>query len=100
MPDPEPEESEDIDDEHETSLQLARTFRRGSEEIALARRMQDHVTPKISAARMEETLTHATTTDKRLQQARKLGVGRGEMELAMKLRTLRAAEKNKEGSGS
>ncbi len=100
MPDPEPEESEDTDDEHETSLQLARTFRRGSEEISLARRMQDHVTPKISAARMEETLTHATTTDKRLQQARKLGVGRGEMELAMKLRTLRAAEKNKEGSGS
>ncbi len=96
----EPDACDETDDAHETSLQLARTFRRGSDEITLARRMQDHLMPKISAARMEETLARAATTDQRLQQARKLGVGRGEMELALKLRTLRAAEKKKEGSGS
>jgi hypothetical protein len=90
----------DDDDEsrfaHDTSLQLARTFRRGSEEITLARRLHDHASPQLSGVRMEEKLERATTPDQRLHIARKLGVGRGEMDLALKLRTIRAAEK-KEG---
>lgn len=93
----------DTDDEsefaHETSLQLARTFRRGSEEITLARRLHEHATPQWSGGRMEETLSKATTPNQRLHFARKLGVGRGEMDLAMKLRTIRPAEK-REGVAS
>lgn len=93
----------DVDDEsqfqHETSLQLARTFRRGSEEITLAHRMHDRTTPQLSGARMEETLTHSKTPHQRLTFARKLGVGRGEMDLAMKLRAIRPVEK-KEAVGS
>jgi hypothetical protein len=81
---------------HETSLQLARSFRRGSEEITLARRLHDHSTPQLSAARMEETLARAATPNQRLHFARKLGVGRGEMELAVKLRSMRPAEKTEE----
>jgi hypothetical protein len=94
---------DDVEDEaesryaHETSLQLARTFRRGSEEITLARRLHDHTAPQLSSARMEETLNRATTPTQRLHFARKMGVGRGEMDLAAKLRTIKAAEK-KEGA--
>jgi hypothetical protein len=92
-----------VDDEshfaHETSLQLARTFRRGSEEITLARRLHDRIAPQWSAARMDETLGRATTPNQRLHFARKLGVGRGEMELAAKLRTMRPVDKQ-EGVGS
>lgn len=93
----------DEDDEsefvHDTSLQLARTFRRGSEEITLARRLHDRATPQWSGVRMDETLSKATTPNQRLHFARKLGVGRGEMDLAAKLRTIRPAEK-REGIGS
>jgi hypothetical protein len=91
-----PDEDDESRFAHETSLQLARTFRRGSEEITLARRLHDHAAPQLSAARMEETLNRATTANQRLHFARKLGVGRGEMDLAAKLRTIRPAEK-KEG---
>jgi hypothetical protein len=45
---------------------------------------------------MEETLTRATTPNQRLHFARKLGVGRGEMDLAVKLRSMRPAEKKEE----
>jgi hypothetical protein len=92
----EPEPDDESGYEHETSLQLARTFRRGSEEITLARRMHDHTAPQLSHARMEETLTRAGTPTQRLHFARKLGVGRGEMDLAVKLRTMRTAEKKEE----
>jgi hypothetical protein len=88
--DPDPDDESGY--EHETSLQLARTFRRGSEEITLARRMHDRTAPQLSAARMEETLKRASTPTQRLHFARKLGVGRGEMDLAMKLRTMSTAE--------
>jgi hypothetical protein len=92
----EPEDDDESRFAHETSLQLARTFRRGSEEITLARRLHDHASPQLSGVRMEEKLGRATTPDQRLHIARKLGVGRGEMDLAVKLRTIRSAEK-KEG---
>ena len=91
-----PDENDESHFAHETSLQLARTFRRGSEEITLSRRLHDRATPQLSAARMEETLTRATTPNQRLHFARKLGVGRGEMELAVKLRSMRPAEKKEE----
>jgi hypothetical protein len=93
---------DDVDDEdesrfaHDTSLQLARTFRRGSEEITLARRLHTQAAPQLTGARMQETLSHATTTNQRLHIARKLGVGRGEMDLAAKLRTIHPAEKKEE----
>ena len=92
----EPEPDDESGYEHETSLQLARTFRRGSEEITLARRMHDHTTPQLTHARIEETLTRAGTPTQRLHFARKLGVGRGEMDLAVKLRTMRTTEKKEE----
>jgi len=92
----EPYEDDESDFAHETSLQLARSFRRGSEEITLARRLHDRATPQLSPTRMEETLTRATTPNQRLHFARKLGVGRGEMDLAVKLRSMRPAEKKEE----
>lgn len=92
----EPEEDDESHFAHETSLQLARTFRRGSEEITLARRLHDRATPQLSVTRMDETLTRATTANQRLHFARKLGVGRGEMELAVKLRSMRPAEQKEE----
>jgi hypothetical protein len=92
----EPDENDESHFAHETSLQLARSFRRGSEEITLARRLHDHTAPQLSAARMEETLARAATPNQRLHFARKLGVGRGEMELAVKLRSMRPAEKKEE----
>lgn len=92
----EPDEDDESHFAHETSLQLARSFRRGSEEITLARRLHDHAAPQLSAARMEETLSRAGTPNQRLHFARKLGVGRGEMELAVKLRSMRTAETKEE----
>jgi hypothetical protein len=89
----EPVEDDESEFIHDTSLQLARTFRRGSEEITLARRLHDRPTPQLSGPRMDETLSRATTQTQRLHFARKLGVGRGEMDLAVKLRTIRPAEK-------
>jgi hypothetical protein len=96
LPVDEPDDSDESRFAHETSLQLARTFRRGSEEITLARRLHDHASPQLSGARMEEKLGRTTTPDQRLHIARKLGVGRGEMDLAMKLRTIRSTEKKEE----
>ncbi len=98
LPEDEPEEDEEPQFAHETSLQLARSFRRGSEEITLARRIHDRTTPQLSAVRMEETLTRATTPSQRLRFARKMGVGQGEMDLAMKLRSMRPAEKKEEAA--
>jgi hypothetical protein len=92
----EPGEDDESHFAHDTSLQLARTFRRGSEEITLARRLHDRATPQLSAARLEETLNRATTPTQRLHFARKLGVGRGEMDLAMKLRAIRPSQKTEE----
>jgi hypothetical protein len=92
----EPDESDESEFVHETSLQLARSFKRGSEEITLARRLHDHAAPQWSGARMNETLSKATTPNQRLHFARKLGVGRGEMDLAVKLRTLKPADKREE----
>lgn len=98
LPEDEPEEDDEPQFAHETSLQLARPFRRSSEEITLARRIHDRTTPQLSAVRMEETLTRATTPSQRLRFARKLGVGQGEMDLAVKLRSMRPAEKKEEAA--
>ncbi len=93
---PLPDEGEEDDPGRETSLQLARTFRRGSEEITLARKFQEHTAPSLTPARMETVLAKATTSTQRLQAARKLGVGRGEFDLAAKLRSLHLAQGKKE----
>ena len=82
------------ENERETSLQLARTFRRGSEEIALAQRLHDRGTSALTPDRLNEVLSHATTSTQRVQAARKMGVGRGEFDLAMKLKSM--AEEKKE----
>lgn len=78
----------------ETSLQLARTFKRGSEEIALAQRLHDHGAPALTPERLNTVLSHATTPTRRVQAARKMGVGRGEFDLALKLKSM--AEEKKE----
>jgi len=88
-----PEDNDESEFIHDTSLQLARSFRRGSEEITLARRLHERTTPQLTGARMDETLVRATTPNQRLHFARKLGVGRGEMDLAMKLKAIRPVEK-------
>jgi hypothetical protein len=77
----------------ETSLQLARTFRRGSEEIALAQRLHDRGTSALTPDRLNTVLSHATTPTQRVQAARKMGVGRGEFDLAMKLKSMAEAKK-------
>jgi hypothetical protein len=91
-----PDAGDEDDSGRETSLQLARTFRRGSEEITLARKFQEHTAPSLTPARMETVLAKATTRTQRLQAARKLGVGRGEFDLAAKLRSLHQAQGKKE----
>jgi hypothetical protein len=80
--------------EQETSLQLARTFKRGSEEIALAQRLHDHGAPALTPERLNTVLSHATTSTRRVQAARKMGVGRGEFDLALKLKSM--ADEKKE----
>jgi hypothetical protein len=82
--------------ERETSLQLARTFRRGSEEIALAQRLHEHAVPAFTPERMDTVLSRATTTTQRLHAARKMGVGRGEFDLAVKLKSMTQVQEKKE----
>ncbi|HSQ76120.1 MAG TPA: hypothetical protein VLT13_11215, partial [Bacteroidota bacterium] len=88
------EENPEEEYEQETSLQLARTFKRGSEEIALAQRLHDHGAPALTPERLNTVLSHATTSTQRVQAARKMGVGRGEFDLALKLKSM--AEEKKE----
>ena len=87
---------EEDDGERETSLQLARSFRRGSEEITLSRRLHAQPAAPLSVGKMQQMLARSTTQTQRLHAARKLGVGRGELDLAMKLKTLRPAQPKKE----
>lgn len=82
------EDDQEEDGERETSLQLARTFKRGSEEITLTKRFHDQATPVLTSDRMDNVLSHATTPTQRLHAARKLGVGRGEFDLALKLKSM------------
>jgi hypothetical protein len=92
------EPAEEEDGERETSLQLARSFRRGSEEITLSRRLHTQPSAPLSVGKMQQMLARSTTQTQRLHAARKLGVGRGELDLALKLKTLRpASPKNEEG---
>jgi hypothetical protein len=86
------EPGEEEDGERETSLQLARSFRRGSEEITLARRLHAQPAAPLSVGKMQQMLARSTTQTQRLHAARKLGVGRGELDLALKLKTLRPAQ--------
>jgi hypothetical protein len=81
------EEEPEEESGRETSLQLARTFRRGSEEITLARKFHDRPSP-VTPAKMQTAMARATTKSQRLSAARKLGVGRGEFDLAEKLKTM------------
>jgi hypothetical protein len=91
------EPGEEDDGERETSLQLARSFRRGSEEITLSRRLHAQPAAPLSVGKMQQMLARSTTQTQRLHAARKLGVGRGELDLALKLKTIRPAEpKNEE----
>ena len=93
----EEERLEEEDGERETSLQLARSFRRGSEEITLSRRLHTQPAAPLSVSKMQQMLARSTTQTQRLHAARKLGVGRGELDLALKLKTLRpASPKNEE----
>jgi len=87
------DESEEEESGRETSLQMARTFRRGSEEIALAQRLHDQTAPVLTPGRMDTVLSHATTSGQRIQAARKLGVGRGEFDLALKLKSMQREKK-------
>lgn len=82
------EEEPEEDAGRETSLQLARTFRRGSEEITLARKFHERPSPALTPAKMQTAMARATTKSQRLTAARKLGVGRGEFDLAEKLKAL------------
>ncbi|MCC6397002.1 MAG: hypothetical protein IT282_08270 [Bacteroidetes bacterium] len=90
------DEMQEDDGGRETSLQLARTFKRGSEEITLARRFHEQGTVAVSSERMQSALSRATTKTQRLQAARKLGVGRGEFDLALKLKTMAHVQGKKE----
>ena len=80
----------------ETSLQMARTFKRGSEEITLARRFHEQGAVTVTSERMQSALSRATTKTQRLQAARKLGVGRGEFDLALKLKSMVHVQGKKE----
>jgi hypothetical protein len=82
------EEEVEEDMGRETSLQLARSFRRGSEEISLARKFHERPSPALTPGKMQTAMARATTKNQRLSAARKLGVGRGEFDLAEKLKTL------------
>jgi hypothetical protein len=82
------EEEPEEDPGRETSLQLARTFRRGSEEITLARKFHERPSPALTPGKMQTAMARATTKGQRLTAARKLGVGRGEFDLAEKLKAM------------
>ncbi len=90
------DESQEHDNGRETSLQLARTFKRGSEEITLARRFHEQTEPTLTSGRMETVLSRATTKTQQLHAARKLGVGRGEFDLAVKLKSMGQVVEKKE----
>lgn len=92
------EEEQDEDPGRETSLQLARTFRRGSEEITLARKFHERPSPALTPGKMQTAMARATTKGQRLTAARKLGVGRGEFDLAEKLKAM-AQPPSKNGEG-
>ena len=92
------EEEQEEDPGRETSLQLARTFRRGSEEITLARKFHERPSPALTPGKMQTAMARATTKGQRLTAARKLGVGRGEFDLAEKLKAMaQPPVKNGEG---
>ena len=90
------DDMQEDDGGRETSLQMARTFKRGSEEITLARRFHEQGAVTVTSERMQSALSRATTKTQRLQAARKLGVGRGEFDLALKLKSMVHVQGKKE----
>jgi hypothetical protein len=88
-----PAREESIDESDDATMTLARTFGRAQGEVRLARKLEAK-----SRAYMWEKKLQSLNTQRRdsLMQAKKLGVGRGEMELADSFRKMRAARKRKE----
>ena len=50
-------------------------------------------TTALTPDRLNTVLSHATTPTQRVQAARKMGVGRGEFDLALKLKSMAEAKK-------
>jgi hypothetical protein len=89
-----PEEPAAEEDQDEESYQLARSFSRGREEVLLARRFQE--APTITQQRITRVVSDEAGTTQRASAARKLGVGRGEVDLAMRLKGLQNGGTKKE----
>jgi hypothetical protein len=82
------------EDQDEESYQMARSFSRGREEVLLARKFQE--APTITQHRITRVVSDDAGTSQRTAAARKLGVGRGEVDLAVRLKGLQNGRTMKE----
>jgi len=88
-----PEESPVFDD----SVQMARTFHRGTDELGLAMTLQGKSAPDGKRLRVEKIVKNRGSRTQRRTAARKLGVSLGEVELALQLKKMQSRGNRKEG---
>jgi len=89
---PEVDEPERDDD----TMQLARRFERGQNELSLALRLRGAYAASVGTTKVQKALTAKKSKAQQLNAARKLGVGRGELELALHLEQLQQHKLRKE----
>lgn len=80
----------------EDPTQLARIYGRGQSELDLALRLRGSAAAGLTSAKMQQALRATKSRTQQLNAARKLGVGRGELELALNLDRLRHLKARKE----
>jgi hypothetical protein len=79
-------------------VQIAKIFQRGKEEVNLAMALRARSLPRANKKRLEEIAHKSGSTSQRRTAARKLGVGVGEVELAVHLKNMQHKSKRKEGA--
>lgn len=101
----EAEETDVLDDEtgddetslDESTLRLGRSFQRGEEEMNLVARLRSRSETPVMKKSMTKTLNASATQSQRLTAARKLGIGTGEVDLAIHLKKFSQKSFRKEG---
>jgi len=89
-----PEDAEPMFDDN---TRMAKIFQRGKEEVNLAMSLRTRTAPRANSQRLAEVVRKHGSNMQRRTAARKLGVGVGEVELALHLKDMENRSKRKEG---
>jgi len=81
----------------EERTEMAKAFGRGTEEMSLAMTLGTKGKPRANKQRLDQLVLKKASSAQRRTAARKLGVGVGEVELALQLRRFQSTRKQKEG---